>query len=114
MITLTPPLKLTPLQTQFLSVLMDYLCDEEGYSNVEISEISQSMGITIPQSKGILGSLVKRGILTTFTEDVNGEFFEFIHLHPNYYHLHPHWKVERMNEWSKNFWGIEQNEGQSI
>jgi DNA-binding MarR family transcriptional regulator len=114
MTTLSTPLNLTPHQNHFLSVLMNYLYGEEGYSNVEVSEISQSMGIPLPQSKGILGSLVKRGILTTFTEDVNGEFYEFIHLHPNYYHLHPQWKVERLNGWSKNFWGVEENGGQPI
>ncbi len=110
--TITP--RLTTYESRFLTELMDYLNGEEGYSNVEVSEISYSMGITIPQTKGVLGSLVKKGILTTFTENVNGEFYEFIHLHPDYYHLHPFWKVENLNEWSNNIWGVKEIGGQPI
>lgn len=99
-------LNLTMLETLFVKNLIPMLYAETGFTDVEVKEISGKMGVEVDSAKGVLGSLVKKGICETQlhapTElrrvgkrlklvTIN---YEFIALAPDYYHLHPNWNKE--------------------
>lgn len=97
-------LNLTELEKSFVENLIPELYAEPGFTDVEVKEVAEKMGIDVKSAKGVLGSLCKKGILSTQLHDPSelkrvGKRlklvivkYEFIILNENYYYLHPEWK----------------------
>ena len=89
-------LQLTDLETQVLENLINNLYAEPGFSDVDAKDISRSTGITMKYIRGVLSSLVKKGIVHLEETDSYGapEQFVLIYLMDSHYYLHPQWKEE--------------------
>jgi DNA-binding MarR family transcriptional regulator len=84
-------LSLTPLETQVLECLIDNLYAEPGFSDVDANDISKQTKIPTTSIRGVLSSLVKKGIIQL---DENYSNFVIIYLNEQYWYLHPTWKNE--------------------
>jgi predicted transcriptional regulator len=84
-------LSLTPLETQVLECLIDNLYAEPGFSDVDANDISKQTKIPTKTIRGVLSSLVKKGIVQL---DENDSKFVIIYLMEQFWHLHPTWKNE--------------------
>jgi DNA-binding MarR family transcriptional regulator len=89
-------LGLTPLETQALEALIDGLYAEPGFSDVDANDIAAETGIPTKTLRGVLSSLVKRGIITMVPTNTYGaaEQYVIIYLCEAYWGLHPEWKNE--------------------
>jgi DNA-binding MarR family transcriptional regulator len=85
---------ITILEKQFIETLISLLYAEPGFSDVDISDISRIMNVSKNTCKGILGSLVKKGLCYVIDDD---DFSDIIYLDRCLYHLHPEWKHEVKN-----------------
>lgn len=79
-------LNLTDLEIKFLEDLVENLYAEPHFSDVGIKEISENTGIKINSCKGVLSSLVKKGIVY-----VDDEFKDIVYLHDTHFNLHNTW-----------------------
>ena len=84
-------LSLTPLETQVLECLIDNLYAEPGFSDVDANDISEQTKIPTTSIRGVLSSLVKKGIIQL---DENDSKFVIIYLMEQFWYLHPIWKEE--------------------
>ena len=75
-------LNLTELETITLSTFVGCLYAEPGYSDVDVNDISEELGIPTKTIRGALGSLVKKGIITI---DRNDSGYDIIYLNKNYW-----------------------------
>ena len=91
-------IEVTKLEMQFLNALVKCLYAEAGFSDVDIKDISKEMKIRIPEAKGVMGSLVKKGLI----EEPNSDFAGIIYLSYCAYNLHERWMEE------SNGFGVEQ------
>ncbi len=82
-------IKVTELEMKFVTTLIDSLYAEAGFSDVGIDEIAQIMKVACPVAKGVMGSLVKKGIV-----DAGDDEFPVVNLHTRVYHLHKRWWEE--------------------
>lgn len=80
----------TELEQKVLDAYIPMLYAEEGYSDVDADDLSKATGITKNVIRGVLGSLVTKGVIWT---DDNGEYV-IIYLSRDFYHLHPTWSAE--------------------
>lgn len=85
--------KLTPLEMQVLTALVNELYAEPGFSDVGVDELSEATGLSKNVVKGVVGSLTKKGIVS-----VDEEFDGIVYLDSKYYYLHPEWSKEINNE----------------
>lgn len=83
-------LNLTQLEEQVLTSFISGLYAEAGFSDVDANDIAQWINVDIKSVRGALGSLVRKGIVST---DDNGSYI-IIYLNPDYYYLHPEWSKE--------------------
>lgn len=79
----------TQLEKKFISSLIDLLYAELGFSDVDIADMALKMHLSQSTCKGIMGSLVKKGLV-----DVDDNFKGIIYLSPYLYHYHPKWVNE--------------------
>jgi hypothetical protein len=93
-------LNLTPLETKTLTAFIDELYAEPGFSDVDAKDLSKITGIPTKSIRGVIGSLVQKGILSTVETDSYGapEQFVIIYLNEAYWYLHPEWKEEYDHE----------------
>ena len=84
-------LKFTALETRVMESLIDGLYAEPGFSDVDAHDISRQTGISTKSIRGVLSSLVKKGIIFIDDSCGNGEY-ELIYLNDGYHYLHPVWK----------------------
>lgn len=89
-------LQLTELETKVLENLIENLYAEPGFSDVDAKDISHSTGIPTKSIRGVLSSLVKKGIVFLEETDSFGapEQFVLIYLNNSHWYLHPEWKEE--------------------
>ena len=89
-------LQLTELETKVLENLIDSLYAEPGFSDVDAKDISHLTGIPTKSIRGVLSSLVKKGIVhLEETDTFNApEQFVLIYLMDSHWYLHPEWKEE--------------------
>jgi len=80
---------LTKGEIKCLITFIDLLYAEEGFSDVDVKDISDIMSITIPTVKGYIGNLTKKGII--HTGDADDIFRSLIFLNEEFYPLHPEW-----------------------
>ena len=77
-------LNLTELESKTLTAFTDCLYAEPGFSDVDVSDISECTGISTKSIRGALGSLVKKGVVTI---NKNDSGYDIIDLNINYWSL---------------------------
>lgn len=77
-------LNLTELESKTLSTFVGSLYAEPGFSDVDVKDLSDELGISSKIIRGALGSLVKKGIVTI---ENNGQGYDIIYLNTPYWHL---------------------------
>lgn len=86
-------LNLTEMERKALQALIDGLYAEPGYSDMVAEDIEAETGIPGKKLRGVLSSLVRKGIISIPEQDINGEEVAIIYLRDDYYYLHPEWAV---------------------
>ncbi len=77
-------LNLTELESKTLSTFIDCLYAEPGFSDVDVNDLSEELGISTKIIRGALGSLVKKGFVTINTNDSG---YDIIDLNTEYWYL---------------------------
>ena len=77
-------LNLTELESKTLTAFTDCLYAEPGFSDVDVSDISECTGISTKSICGALGSLVKKGVVTINKNDGG---YDIIDLNVRYWYL---------------------------
>ena len=77
-------LNLTELESKTLNTFVSCLYAEPGFSDVDVKDLSDELGISTKIIRGVLGSLVKKGVVTI---DNNGQGYDIIYLTTPYWHL---------------------------
>lgn len=77
-------LNLTHLETITLNAYVSCLYAEPGYSDVDVKDLSEALNISSKVIRGVLGSLVKKGVVSINTNDSG---YDIIDLHTPYWHL---------------------------
>ena len=85
-------LKLTEMESQVLESFIGELYAEPGFSDVDAKDLSKITKIPMNSIRGVLSSLVKKGIVSLENSDDNT--FIIIYLNEPFYYLHPVWKNE--------------------
>jgi DNA-binding MarR family transcriptional regulator len=94
-------LNLTELEGKTLQSLIDGLYAEPGYSDVDVKDISEDLGIDTKIIRGALGSLVKKEIVQI---DTNDSGYDIIYLNTKYWPLvNENW-AEESKEAQFNGW----------
>lgn len=91
-------LQLTALETQVMKSFISMLYAEPGFSDVDAKDISQDTKIPTRSIRGVLSSLVQKEIISI---DENSAGYQIIYLNPDYWYLHPLWKVEYESQYGK-------------
>jgi DNA-binding IclR family transcriptional regulator len=85
----------TELETQVLDALIGGLDAEPGFSNIDANDLAEETGIPTKQIRGVLSSLVKKGVVTLNETDTWGApKYVIVYLNESHWHLHPEWKNE--------------------
>jgi hypothetical protein len=87
-------LSLTAMETQVMESLIVNLYAEPGFSDVDAKDLSRSTKIPTRSIRGVLSSLVKKGLITIDNSCSSNRAYELIYLNPGYWYLHPEWKEE--------------------
>lgn len=84
--------KFTDLEKQVIESLVSQLYAEPGFSDVDVHDISRDI-TTLPTKivRGVLGSLVKKGVIGI---DTNDSGYDIIYLNQSHWYLHPEWRKE--------------------
>jgi hypothetical protein len=88
-------LDLTPKEQKVLEALIDELYAEAGFSDVDANDLARITGIPTKNIRGVLSSLVKKGIIS-LNETDNAwadKQYVIIYLNQDYWYLHPAWKL---------------------
>lgn len=80
----------TELEQKVLDCLISKLFAEEGFSDVSPKDISKSTEIIMKSLRGVLGSLVKKGVIFIDEREYGDE--HLIYLEEDFYYMHPRWK----------------------
>jgi predicted transcriptional regulator len=83
---------LTEMEKQVLTALINGLYAEAGFSDINANDLSKATEIPTKSIRGVIASLVKKGIVQVETAD--DWKMELIYLHKNYYGLVPKWAIE--------------------
>ena len=84
-------LQLTDKENKVLETLIGSLYAEPGFSDVDAHDLSRDTGISTRSIRGVLSSLVQKGIITIVG---NYAGYQIIYLNESYWYLHPDWKTE--------------------
>jgi hypothetical protein len=86
-------MNLTQLEETLLNALIDHLYAEEGFSDIEANDLAKWTNTDIKIVRGVLGSLIKKGIVSIFQQqgETQNHFYQIIYLNEQYYNLHPVW-----------------------
>jgi hypothetical protein len=85
----------TELEEQVLNALIENLYAEPGFSDVDATDLSEWTGIPTKQVRGVLSSLIKKGVVTLDETDTYGaRNYVIVYLNEAYWYLHPEWKSE--------------------
>ncbi len=77
-------LKLTELESKTLFTFVSCLYAEPGFSDVDVNDLSSELSISTKVLRGVLGSLVKKGVVTI---NSNGSGYDIIDLNVRYWYL---------------------------
>ncbi len=87
--------KLTVLERQFINGLIHNLYAEYGFTDVNVNDMATYMETDQATVKGVLGSLVKKGVVVTEEIDTNFCKQHFIILSDKCLFLHKRWYDEK-------------------
>ena len=77
-------LNLTELESLTLTAFIGGLYAEPGFSDVDVNDLSSELEISTKVLRGVLGSLVKKGIVSV---DENGGGYDIIYMREKYWYL---------------------------
>ena len=77
-------LNLTELESKTLTAFIRGLYAEPGFSDVDVNDLSSVLGIPTKVLRGVLGSLVKKGIVSI---EENGGGYDIIYMKEKYWYL---------------------------
>ena len=77
-------LNLTELESLTLTAFIGGLYAEPGFSDVDVNDLSKELEIPTKVLRGVLGSLVKKGIVSV---DENGGGYDIIYMREKYWYL---------------------------
>ena len=77
-------LDLTELESLTLTAFIGGLYAEPGFSDVDVNDLSSELEISTKVLRGVLGSLVKKGIISI---EENGGGYDIIHMRERYWYL---------------------------
>lgn len=77
-------LNLTELESLTLTTFIGGLYAEPGFSDVDVNDLSKELSIPTKVLRGVLGSLVKKGIVSI---EENGGGYDIIHMREKYWYL---------------------------
>jgi DNA-binding IscR family transcriptional regulator len=77
-------LNLTELESKTLNAFIRGLYAEPGFSDVDVNDLSSELEIPTKVLRGVLGSLVKKGIVSI---EENGGGYDIIHMREKYWYL---------------------------
>jgi hypothetical protein len=77
-------LNLTELESLTLTAFIGGLYAEPGFSDVDVNDLSSELEISTKVLRGVLGSLVKKGIVSI---EENGGGYDIIHMREKYWYL---------------------------
>jgi len=83
--------KITNLERLFIDKLIESLYAEAGFTDVDVADLAKAIEKSKATTKGVLGSLVKKGLVST--ED-SGTGYDLIIINECIYHYHPAWSAE--------------------
>ena len=84
---------LTDLERSFLTAFINGLYAEQHFSDMDVADVAAAMEVSKPTAKGVLGSLCKKGFVST---DDNGAGFDIIYLNEDYFFLHTAWREDEL------------------
>jgi hypothetical protein len=87
-------LNLTELETRFMESFIGELYAEPGFSDVGLEDMAGMLKVNINVIKGVVGSLVKKGIIWIGEKEWLGSDCDIIYLVRDYQYLHPEWSKE--------------------
>jgi hypothetical protein len=79
-------INLTELESKTLTAFIRGLYAEPGFSDVDVNDLSSILGISTKVLRGVLGSLVKKGIVFV-DENSGGCGYDVIHMREKYWYL---------------------------
>ena len=79
-------LNLTELESLTLNAFIKGLYAEPGFSDVDVNDLSSVLGIPTKVLRGVLGSLVKKGIIF-IDENSGGCGYDIIYMSEKYWYL---------------------------
>ncbi len=77
-------LNLTELESKTLNAFIRGLYAEPGFSDVDVNDLSSILEIPTKVLRGVLGSLVKKGIVSI---EENGGGYDIIYMREKYWYL---------------------------
>jgi hypothetical protein len=77
-------INLTELESKTLNAFIRGLYAEPGFSDVDVNDLSSILGISTKVLRGVVGSLVKKGIVFV---DENTCGFDIIYMREKYWYL---------------------------
>jgi DNA-binding IscR family transcriptional regulator len=77
-------LNLTELESKTLTAFIGGLYAEPGFSDVDVNDLSCGLQISTKVLRGVLGSLVKKGIVCI---ENNGGGYDIIYMREEYWYL---------------------------
>lgn len=81
----------TELEQRFLVAFIELLYAEIHFSDQDVKDVAGNMGVPIATAKGVLGSLCKKGVVST--QD-SGTGYDLIYLNEEHFGLHKVWREE--------------------
>jgi DNA-binding MarR family transcriptional regulator len=76
--------ELTELESKTLNTYVSCLYAEPGFSDVDVNDLSEELGISSKILRGVLASLVKKGVVTLNKNESN---YVIIDLNTKYWYL---------------------------
>lgn len=89
---------LTEMEKQVLTALINSLYAEAGFSDVDANDLSKATNIPTKMIRGVISSLVKKGICYIDKAEWNCSGYDFVCLNRSHYGLHPRWAKEEKLE----------------
>ena len=86
-------MSLTPLEQTVGKAIEALLYAEVGFSDVMVEDVAKKAGLSVDSAKGVIGSLVKKGVVFTDVMDNGGgqKKLDFVYLRSQY---HKNWAMD--------------------
>lgn len=86
---------LTEKEKIVLESIVDNLYAEYGFTDIDIDDIEVNTELKPKIARGVIGSLVKKGVINVYEHDANFQKQEFYIITDDFLFLHPEWEAEK-------------------